>query len=126
MGTNTVPQAIIGAAIEVHRRLGTGLLESACRKHFADKPRKPGFDVAREKPIPIIYADVHSACRFRANLVVNGSLVVELKVKSAIHPVDKAHTLSHLRPLKFRVGLLINFHEVKLVDGVNRIVDGHE
>lgn len=126
METNDITQAIIGAAIEVHRRLGPGLLETAYRKCLAYELRKRGFDVVEEKPVPVIYDDVHLECGFRADLVVNGSIVVELKAKSAIHPVDKAQTLSHLRLLRLRVGLLINFHEVKLVDGVNRIVNGYE
>jgi GxxExxY protein len=58
-------------------------------------------------------------------LLVNGQVVVELKAKSEIHPVDKAQTLSHLRLLRLRFGLLINFHEEKLVDGVHRIVNGY-
>ena len=78
-----------------------------------------------EKPVPVIYDDVHLECGFRADLLVNNLVVVELKAKSAIHPVDKAQTLSHLRLLNLRIGLLINFHEERLVDGVNRIVNGY-
>lgn len=64
-------------------------------------------------------------CGFRADLIVDGLVVVELKAKTQIHPVDKAQTLSHLRLLGLRYGLLINFHEERLVDGVNRIVNGY-
>ena len=73
----------------------------------------------------MIYDDIKLECGFRADLLVNGQIVVELKAKSDIHPVDKAQTLSHLRLLGIRFGLLINFHEVKLVDGVHRIVNGY-
>ena len=79
-----------------------------------------------ERPIPVVYDEVKLDCGFRADLIVNGLVVVELKAKSAIHPVDKAQTLSHLRLTGLRVGLLINFHEVKLVDGVHRIINGYE
>jgi GxxExxY protein len=116
--------AIIGAAIEVHRRLGPGLLESAYRVCLAHELRKRGFDVVEEKPVPIVYDDVHLECGFRADLLVNQLVIVELKAKSAIHPVDKAQTLSHLRLLNLRFALLINFHEERLVDGVSRIVNG--
>ena len=126
MDTDELTKAIIGAAIEVHKRLGPGLLVSAYRVCLAYELRKRGFEVIEEKPIPVIYDDVKMECGFRADLLVNGTIVVELKAKSAIHPVDKAQTLSHLRLMKLRVGLLINFHEVKLVDGVNRIVNGYE
>ncbi|MBI5760794.1 MAG: GxxExxY protein [Planctomycetales bacterium] len=125
METNDITQAIIGAAIEVHKRLGPGLLESAYRACLAYELRKRGFEVQEEKPVPVIYDDVTLDCGFRADLLVNGQVVVELKAKSDIHPVDKAQTLSHLRLLGLRFGLLINFHEVKLVDGVHRIVNGY-
>jgi GxxExxY protein len=125
METNELTHAIIAAAIEVHKRLGPGLLESAYRVCLAYELRKRGFEVVEEKPVPVIYDDVKLECGFRADLLVNGQVVVELKAKSEIHPVDKAQTLSHLRLLGLRFGLLINFHEVKLVDGVHRIVNGY-
>ncbi len=126
METNELTRTIIGAAIEVHRRLGPGLLETAYRKCLAYELRKRGFSVEEEKPVPVIYDELHMECGFRADLLVNGLVVIELKAKSTIHPIDEAQTLSHLRLLKLRVGLLINFHEVKLVDGVRRIVNGYE
>ncbi len=125
METNELTQGIIGAAIEVHKRLGPGLLESAYRVCLAYEMRKRGFEVQEEKPVPVIYDDVKLECGFRADLLVNGQVVVELKAKSEIHPVDKPQTLSHLRLLGLRFGLLMNFHEAKLVDGVHRIVNGY-
>ena len=119
---NKITEAIIGAAIEVHKRLGPGLLETAYRKCLAYELRKRGLQVTEEQPIPLVYDGVHMECGFRADLVVNGCVIVELKAKSTIHPVDKAQTLSHLRLMNLEVGLLINFHEVTLVDGLNRIV----
>lgn len=126
MSINDLTSAIIGAAIEVHRRLGPGLLESAYRVCLAYELRKRRFEVVEERPIPVVYDEVKLECGFRADLIVNGLVVVELKAKSAIHPVDQAQTLSHLRLLGLRVGLLINFHEVRLVDGVHRIINGFE
>ena len=120
---NALTEAIIGAAIEVHQRLGPGLVETAYRKCLAYELRKRGFEVVEEQPIPVVYDEVHLECGFRADLLVDGSVVVELKAKSAIHAVDKAQTLSHLRLMNLQVGLLINFHEVKLVDGLHRIVN---
>jgi GxxExxY protein len=126
MNTNDLTSAIIGAAIEVHRRLGPGLLESAYRVCLAYELRKRGFEVVEERPIPVVYDEVKLDCGFRADLIVNALVVVELKAKSAIHPVDKAQNFSHLRLIGLRVGLLINFHEAKLVDGVHRFVNGYE
>ena len=125
MELNELTSAIISAAIEVHKRLGPGLLESAYRVCLAYELRKRGFTVEEERPVPVFYDEVKLECGFRADLVVNGLVVVELKAKSAIHPVDKAQTLSHLRLLGIRVGLLINFHEEKLVDGLHRIINGY-
>ena len=122
---NQITEGIIGAAIEVHKRLGPGLLESAYRICLAYELRKRGFEVVEEQPVPVVYDEVRLECGFRADLVVNGQVVVELKAKSAIHPVDKAQVLSHLRLLNLRFGLLINFHEERVVNGVSRIVNGY-
>jgi GxxExxY protein len=126
MELNELSHAVIGAAIEVHRHLGPGLLETAYRKCLAYELCRRGFAVEEERPVPVIYDGVHLECGFRADLIVNKLLVVELKAKSSIHPVDEAQVLSHLRLLKLRLGLLINFHEVKLVDGVRRVINGYE
>lgn len=125
MEINDLTGAIIAAAIEVHPRLGPGLLESAYRVCLAYELRKRGMNVDEERPVPIVYDEVKLECGFRADLIVNGLVVVELKAKSQVHPVDKAQTLSHLRLVKLRYGLLINFHEERLVDGVNRIINGY-
>lgn len=126
MKTDELTASIIGAAIEVHRQLGPGLLEHAYRVCLAHELRKRGFRVEEEKPVPVFYDGLQMECGFRADLIINGQVVVELKAKSEIHPVDKAQTLSHLRLLGLQVGLLINFHETKLVDGVSRILNGYE
>ena len=120
---NQLTEAIIGGAIEVHRRLGPGLLESAYRVCLAYELRKKGLEVVEEQTIPVIYDEVKLEYGFRADLLVNRIVVVELKAKSAIHPVDNAQTLSHLRLMNLTVGILLNFHEVKLVDGLHRIVN---
>ncbi len=125
MDNKQLTNDIIGAAIEVHRQLGPGLLESAYRACLTYELRKRGFEVIEEKPIPIFYDNLQLDCGFRADLLVNKQIVVELKAKSVVHPVDRAQTLSHLRLLKLRFGLLINFHEEKLIDGVYRIVNGY-
>ncbi|KAA5532018.1 GxxExxY protein, partial [Roseiconus nitratireducens] len=114
MTENELTDAIIGAAIFVHRRLGPGLLESVYRRCLAYELRKRGFSVVEEKPVALDYDDLHDPCAFRADLLVEELIVIELKAKSAIHPIDKAQTLSHLRLMNLNVGLLLNFHEAKL------------
>lgn len=117
---------IIGAAIKVHRRLGPGLLESAYEACLAHELEQSGFRVQRQRAVPLVYESVKLDCGFRADLVVNGEVVVEIKCKEALHPVDHAQLLSHLRLLDLRVGLLINFHVLLLKDGIKRIVNHYE
>jgi GxxExxY protein len=116
---------IIGAAITLHRRLGPGLLESAYECCLAHEISKLGLCVERQKPVPLIYDSVKLDCGFRADIVVEGRVVVETKCKEALHPVDEAQLLSHLRLLNTSVGLLINFHVVLLKDGIKRLVNNY-
>lgn len=117
---------IIGAAIKVHRRLGPGLLESAYEACLAYELEQLGLSAHRQKPVPLIYEGVKLECGFRADLLVDGQVVVEIKCKDAIHPVDQAQLLSHLRLLNLQVGLLINFHVVLLKDGIKRMVNNYQ
>jgi len=116
---------IIGAAIKIHRRLGPGLLESAYESCLAYELEKAGLQVQRQKAVPLIYEAVKLDCGFRADLVVNGEIVVEIKCKEALHPVDHAQLLSYLRLLNLRVGLLINFHSAVLKEGLKRMVNNY-
>ncbi|MCI0640980.1 MAG: GxxExxY protein [Gemmataceae bacterium] len=125
MTLNELTGIIIGAAIKVHKALGPGLLESAYQACLAYELQKLGLRVEREKPIPVIYEEVHMECGFRADLLVEGSVIVEAKAKQALLPVDEAQILSHLRLLQLQVGLLINFHVVVLKDGIKRVVNNY-
>ena len=116
---------IIGAAIKVHRALGPGLLESAYEARVAYELQQLGRRVERQKPVPVIYEGVKLDCGFRADLVADGVVAVELKCKDALHPIDQAQLLSHLRLLNLRIGLLINFHVAVLKDGIKRMVDNY-
>ena len=115
---------IIAAAIKIHRKLGPGLLESAYEACLSYELQKLGRKVERQKPVPLFYGEVKLDCGFRADLVVDGT-VVELKCKEALHPVDEAQLLSHLRLLNLPIGLLINFHVVVLKDGIKRLVNNY-
>lgn len=123
---NQLTAKIIGAAITIHRRLGPGLLESAYETCLAFELREMGLYVEQQRAVPLIYRSVKLECGFRADLVVNSRVVVELKCKEALHPVDHAQVLSHLRLLGLQVGLLINFHVVALKDGIRRIVNNYD
>ena len=126
MNVNDLTGAIIGAAMKVHTALGPGLLESAYEACLACELEKQGFRVERQVPVPIVYGEVRIDCGFRADLLVEGTVVVECKAKDKLHPIDEAQLLSHLRLLKLRVGLLINFHVIHLKDGIKRLANGYE
>jgi GxxExxY protein len=117
---------IIAAAIKVHRRLGPGLLESAYEACLAFELEKMGHRVQRQKAVPLFYETVKLDCGFRADLLVDNQVVVEIKCKDSLHPVDQAQLLSHLRLLDLRVGLLINFHVTVLKDGIKRMVNNYQ
>ncbi|HSS97313.1 MAG TPA: GxxExxY protein [Terriglobales bacterium] len=123
MHPNELTGKIIGAAIQIHRELGPGLLESAYEACLAHELELLGLRVERQKPIPLIYKAVKLDCGFRADLVVENRVVIETKCKDALHPVDEAQLLSHLRLLNLQVGLLINFHVLVLRDGIRRLVN---
>ncbi len=125
MSQDTLTKEIIGAAIKVHRKLGPGVLESAYEACLAYELEALGRKVERQKPVPLFYEQIKLDCGFRADLVVEGRIVVELKCKEALHPIDEAQLLSHLRLLNPPLGLLINFHVVLLKDGVKRMVNNY-
>ena len=117
---------IIGSAIKIHRRLGPGLLESAYESCLAYELDLQGLRVVRQKAVPMIYEKVKLDCGFRADLLVEHRVVVELKCKEQLHRVDEVQLLSYLRLLGLQVGLLINFHVVRLRDGIRRIANNYQ
>jgi GxxExxY protein len=116
---------VIAAAITIHRKLGPGLLESVYEACLAYELEKAGFRVERQKAVPLVYEAIKLDCGFRADLVVDGKLIVELKCKECLHPVDEAQLLSHLRLLNLPIGLLINVHVVLLKNGIKRMVNNY-
>ena len=102
--------AVIDTAIQIHRQLGPGLLESVYRKVLAYELRKRGFRVVEEQPNPVVWEDMHLELGFRADLIVNNVVIVETKSVEAVPPVYKKQVLTHLRLTDKRVGLLINFN----------------
>lgn len=126
MHENEVSGAVIETAIEIHRKLGPGLLESVYQAILAHELAKRGLRVQREVAIPVQWDGVRLDVGFRADLIVEGKVLVELKSLEAVLPVQKKTVLTHLRLLDKRLGLLINFGAVLLKDGVHRVVNGLE
>ncbi len=123
MDVNRVTREIIGAAIAVHRELGPGLLESAYEACLAYELTQRGLRVEQQKPLPVVYREVHLECGYRLDLVVEDIVIVELKSVEKLLPVHRAQVLSYLRLANRQVGLLINFNEKVLMNGVHRLVN---
>src|SRR5258708_12389250 len=119
MDDNDITHQIIGAAIEVHRVLGPGLLESAYEECLSRELELRNLKVERQKPIPIVYKDVKLECGYRIDLLVESRIIVELKSIEAIAPVHQAVVLTYLRLSGQRLGLLLNFHLTALQDQIN-------
>jgi len=115
---------VIGAAIEVHRHLGPGLLESAYESCLCRELELQGLSVARQVPLPVIYKGLSLDCGYRLDLVVNDELIVELKTVEKVLDIHKAQLLTYLKLTGRRLGLLINFNLPYLRDGVHRIING--
>jgi GxxExxY protein len=115
-------EAIIGAAIEVHRELGPGLLESTYEACLLYELKSRGLVVISQAELPVIYKGVNIACGYRIDLVVNDLVIVELKSVDALAPIHEAQLLAYLRLSGKHVGLLINFNVRVLKDGIVRRV----
>jgi GxxExxY protein len=120
---NLITEQIIGAAIEVHREKGPGLLESAYESCLAHELSLRGIQCARQVNVPLTYKGIVIDVAFRADIIVANQVIVELKAVEFVLPVHKAQLLSYIRETGHCIGLLINFHARKLVDGVTRIVN---
>lgn len=118
---DALTEAIIGAAIAVHRELGPGLLESTYEACLAYELIDRGFPVERQKDLPVHYRDVRLDCGYRIDLLVGGQVIVELKTVEKLMPVHHAQLITYLKLSGCRIGLLINFNEFRLKDGIRRI-----
>jgi len=118
-----ITRRIIGAAIEVHKALGPGLLESAYETCLAFELRERGFKVDQQLPLPVIYKNVRLVCGYRRDLVVEDCVILEIKAIERRAPTHGAQILSYLRLSGTRVGLIINFQERVLKDGLKRVVN---
>jgi len=122
MDINYLTQTIIGKAIEVHKALGLGLLESAYRECLSYELQLSGLAVEQEKPMPIIYKDVVLNHGYRIDLLVNNQVVVELKTVDLITDVHVAQTLTYMKLGNYSAGLIINFNITLLKNGIKRLI----
>jgi GxxExxY protein len=122
MTDNDITHEIIGAAIEVHKRVGPGLLESAYEECFAHELGLRNLRVERQVGVPVVYRETKLECGYRIDLLVEDRIVVELKSVESLAPIHEAIILTYLRLSGHKIGLLINFNVAILKDGVGRFV----
>jgi GxxExxY protein len=118
-----ITRRIIGAPIEVHRRLRPGLLESAYQACLAFELRQLGLKIEEQKALPVVYKEVKLDCGYRMDLVVEDAVIVEIKAIEELAPIHEAQLLSYLRLSGMHVGLLLNFHKRVLKDAIKRVVN---
>ena len=121
---NESSNKVIGLAIEVHKALGPGLLESAYKECLFYKIRQEGLIVEIEKAIPLFFEDVRLECGYRMDLLVENKLVIEIKSVDALNDVHLAQTLTYMKLGNFKLGLLINFNVILLKYGLKRVING--
>ncbi len=113
---------VIGCAIEVHKALGPGLLESAYHQCLCHELRLNGIDFEIEKPLPVVYKDCRLDCGYRIDILVDNKVIIELKCVDKLKPVHEAQILTYMKLSKITVGLLINFNEKLLKNGIKRLI----
>ena len=121
---NGVTEKIIGAAIEVHRHLGPGLLESVYEECLCYELSQCGLQFQRQLPVPVLYKGIKLDCGYRVDLMVEDAVIVEIKSVDGISPVHQAQIISYLKLSGKSIGLLINFNVVRLNNGIKRFVNG--
>jgi GxxExxY protein len=124
MNENEVAKRILNAAFLVHTKLGPGLLESVYEVVLAHELRKSGLEAERQKPMPISYDGILFEEGYRADVLVEGKVIVELKSVAALSAVHAKQVLTQLRLSELKLGLLINFGETHLKNGIKRIING--
>jgi len=124
MHENGISERIIGAAIEVHKFFGPGLVEQVYEEAWCHEFNLRGIRFERQQSVPIHYRGVKLGVPLRLDLIVEEKVIVDLKAKEEVIPLDRAKLLSYLRLSGLRLGLLINFHSIVLKDGISRVVNG--
>lgn len=124
MKENDIARQVLGTCLEIHRNLGPGLLESVYEEVLAFELRDRGLKIARQVSIPVKYRSVELSVGFRADLIAEGEVLIELKSVETVLPVHKKQVLTYLKLTDLRLGLLVNFNSELLRDGFFRVVNG--
>lgn len=124
MTENEIAYRVLWCALEVHKKLGPGLLESAYQECLFYKLTKEGLYVNKEKPMPLIFEEVRLDCGYRIDLLVENKVVIELKSVEALNDVHLSQILTYMKLGNYKLGLLINFNVSLLKNGIKRVVNG--
>ena len=120
---NFLTEKVIGCAIEVHKAIGPGLLESAYEECLCYELAQNGLEFERQVPLPVVFKGVKLDCGYKLDIIVENTVIIELKAVDRIIAIHEAQLLSYLRMLDLRVGLILNFHSSVLKQGIRRIVN---
>ena len=120
MDINKTTEKIIGCAIEVHKELGPGLLESAYEECLFYELKQAGLYAERQVPVPVIYKDIKLNCGYRIDILVENKVIIELKTVDTLIPMHEAQILTYMKFAKIETGLLINFNVTLLKNGLKR------
>ena len=123
MTEDEISNKIIGLAIDVHKVLGPGLLESAYQECLYYKITQSGLSAEKEKPMPLVFEEVKLDCGYRIDILVEGKVVIETKSVEALNDIHLAQTLTYLKLGNYKLGLLINFNVLALKNGLKRIAN---
>ncbi len=123
MTENEISYKIIGAAINIHKNIGPGLLESAYESALSFDLKELGFDIKQQYPMPFVYKDVKQDIGYRIDILVNNKVIIEVKSIESLAPVHFAQTLTYLRLSGLKLALLINFNNKILKGNIHRIVN---
>ncbi len=123
MNENDISYEIIGSAIELHKSIGAGLLESVYETTLAFDLREKGMEVQQQVPMPLVYKEVKQDIGYRIDLIVDNKVLVEIKSVETLAPVHFSQTLTYLKLSGLKLGLLINFNSKTLKEGIHRIVN---
>ena len=125
MEVDKLTEQVIGLAIEVHRHLGPGLLESAYESCLRHELQEKGFYVEHQKPVPLFYKNVRLDCGYRLDLLVENTVIIELKTVDHLQDIHTAQMITYLKLSKKSTGLLLNFNTKSLKNGIKRVVYTH-
>lgn len=123
MTENEISNIILGCAIEVHKRLGPGLLESAYQECLCHELTSKGLSIVKEKPMPIIYKDIKLNHGYRIDILVENKVVIEIKTVDAFLDIHIAQILTYLKLGEYKLGLLLNFNVTSLKNGIKRVIN---